>query len=510
MGLFEIISKKKLFIIFLILLLPTIIWLLVQRTFLTVKIDGLDGADVTVLYTVNDEVKQIKPGLNYVKPGDAVINVLSDGKQSLSFTKISILRNTTVSLKLENQKATTKVVGGTKKQIGCVVGDLSSNQTSVLNCQGNQLYLQAVDNGISHKEIYPDQRIIGSTVPYGSGVLAIVSDNSDGPAKYKMVYIDRLGQKVINESEETDAGDAGNPRIFVSNDRNRIAILNPETQNITVLDSNGKVYAKTRVNKVFADIRFEQITAELSDTFLKIAYPLTDPTNTDDVFGGSQAKVQIFNYGISNDKITQDSESTLDTKKIGGDLTFSNGRLVILGQDSYLHVFQVDSKKPKLLISIPRVDNVVTTSSTIFYTSNKGVYELLLNEKQSRLRSNLSAINEARLLLYDGRPALVGNTSNDISTFGVYAVSDVDDTDELDLFTKLPYDINVLPIINSDYIGNEIFISVSLKSLVLDRVTGSVSYNPAEFEQKKKIITEKLKSDGVDTNKYRLNFKPGP
>ena len=73
MGLFDIISKKKLLVIFLILLLPTIIWLLVQRTFLTVKIDGVQGDDVTVLYTVNGGGKQIKPGLNYVKPGGKVM-----------------------------------------------------------------------------------------------------------------------------------------------------------------------------------------------------------------------------------------------------------------------------------------------------------------------------------------------------------------------------------------------------------------------------------------------------
>jgi len=510
MGLFDIISKKKLLVIFLILLLPTIIWLLVQRTFITVKIDGVQGDDVTVLYTVNGGVKQIRPGLNYVKPGEAIINVVSDENQSLAFKKVSILRNTTVSLKLENQKATTKVVGGAKKQVGCVVGNLSENTTSVLSCQNDQLYRQTVDNGIKHENVYPNQKIIGSTVPYKNGILAIVGDTSGGPAKYKLVYTTQSGQKLINEGEEVEVGDAGNPRIFTSNDGDKIAVLNPQTQNITIYESSGKVSAKSGLDGAFSDIRFEQLTAEFNDSSMKIAYPLTDPNNTDDVFGGSNAKVKLFRYTISNNKLTKESDETLETGKIGGDITLKNGRLIILGQDSFLHVFDTSTEKPKLLVSIPRVDNIAVTTKNIFYSSSKGVYELFPEERQSRLRSNLSAINESHLLVYNDRPALVGNTNNNVSTFGVYVVKETDDTEDLDLFKLLPYDTDVLPLINSDYIGNQVFLSVSLKSLVLDRVTGSVSYNQAEFEQKKVIITEKLKSDGLDIKKYKLNFKPGP
>ncbi len=510
MGLFDIISKKKLLIIFLILLLPTIIWLLVQRTFLIVRVEGVEDGDTTVLYTVDSEVKKIKPGLNYVKPGESTINVLSGNRQSLSFKKIPILRFTTVSINLENQKAAAKIVGGTKKQVGCVIGTKSENPDSIVSCQSNQLYRQVINSGVNHVNLYPNQTLIGQAITYKDGILAIVSDRSNGPAEYKLVYTTLLGQKVISEDKEIEVGDAGNPRIFTSDSNSKIAVLNPQTQNVTIYESSGKVIAKSRLDSGFADIRFEQIAVYFDDTSMKIAYPQTDPDNTDDVFGGNNARVKLFNYRISNSKLDKETDAILETGKIGGDVTLKNNRMIILGQDSHLSVFDITTDKPNLLVSVPRVDNVAITKKSIFYSSNKGIYELFPEQQQSYLRSNLSTLNESHLLVINDRPALVGNTNNNVSTFGVYVVGESDDSEALDLFTMFPYDTNVLPLISSDYIGDQIFLSVSLKSLVLDRVTGSVSYNPTEFEQKKVIITEKLKSDGLDLKKYKLNFKPGP
>ena len=94
--------------------------------------------------------------------------------------------------------------------------------------------------------------------------------------------------------------------------------------------------------------------------------------------------------------------------------------------------------------------------------------------------------------------------------FSPYVITDKEKPNTLNLATIIPYNPKELPIINSDYLDRSIFFSIDLKSMIIDRDTGTVTYNKAEFEQKKKIIIGRLKADGVDVKKYDINFKPGP
>ncbi len=504
MGIFDIVSRRRILIIFSILLLPTIIWILKQRSFISLKVEGTNET-ITALYTVGGKVRNIKPGLNYVKPGEATINIISNNKQTLASMKVSRLRSNTVSVLLESQKTTTKVVGGTNKLINCIAGSMV-----ILSCQDNQIYKQSYDQKITHENLYPNQKVIGQAVPYKQGVLSIVSDVSDGPAKYKLVHTTTTGQESLVVSNDIVVGAAGNPRIFTSNTDSRFVVLNPTSAEAIIYSGVGKIMSRAKLDNTFFDVDFEQISLTLDDNTMKIAYPIIDKKNQDDVFSGSNAKIKLFNYTISSKKIELMDESTLETGKIGGLLYLSDNTLLILGQDSNLNIFNIKKNKIKLSTTLRRVDNVVIASKRIFYTSNKGLYEYIQDKNQSRLRNDFSSINEARLLVLNNKPVLVGNTNNSVTTFSAYLVNDDSRDDEFNLFNLFPYDTNILPLVSSDYIGNTIFLSVDLKSIIFNRDTGEVSYNKAEFEQKKVIITEKLRSDGVDLSKYTLVFKPGP
>ncbi len=505
------ISRKKIFIVFFVLALPTLIWLITQRTILNIKVTGQNDGDVSVFYTTDGEnPKKIKTGFNIVKPGSATINISTDDKQSLLFQDVRVLWNNTASAQLSSQKKVSKVVGGIQSKINCIAGDYSKIDTGIMSCQNNHIYRQLTTNGIEHTSVYPNQRIIGTTAAYKDGYLSIVDDTATNSVKYKLVYTTPTKQTVIDSGDTLRGGDEGNPVLFTSSSKDSFAVLNPKLKTITLYKNLGdQSPLSTTLNDEFSDFSFTDLAVSFDESSLVIAYPLGDPNSEDDVFGGSNLHVRLYRYTLS-DTITERSNHTLQLGQIGGQLQIDQDTLVLLGQDSYLHIFDISNNKVDLQASISRVDHILVDRGNIFYTSQKAVYEYKKEEKKANLLRQLSEINEADLLLLQGRPVLVGNTNNSLSTFGAYAVLDQNKADEVDLFTLIPYNTKVLPLIKSEYIGNDIYFSVDLKSIIFERDTGRITYTNAEFEQKKKIITEKLRSDGVDIQKYQLHFNPGP
>lgn len=500
------IPRKKILVIIFILFLPTLVWLITQRTFVNIKITD-QADDVSVFYTIDGEnPEKIKPGLNIVKPGLATINITTGSKQSLLFKEVKVLRSNTVRAQLAAQKEGKKVVGNLKSKISCISGD----DSNIITCQDSRIYQQSTRGGITHSSMYPNQRIVDTAVPFEDGYLSIVDDVSSNNVIYKLVYTTPTTQTLIDSGDKLRGGEEGDSKIFTSDNGKRFIITNPRTNSLILYNGlKDKSPLTTKLNDEFSSYPFSELAVSFSDTSLSIAYPIEEPNNTDDVMGGANAHVRLFRYDISN-TITEKENHTLKLGHIGGQIRIYENTLLVLGQDDYLRVFDIEGNKPRIKASVPRVDHVVLDGANIFYTSQKAVYEFNKNELRADLLRQLPNINEAALLVLNGRPVLVGNTNNSPTTFGAYVVLDEENTDTVDLFNLIPYNPNVLPLINSEYIGNDIYFSVDLKSLIIDRDTGGITYNNAEFEQKKKIITARLKADGVDLKKYKLHFNPGP
>lgn len=508
----NIFTRKQIVVVAFILLLPTLIWLITRRTLLTVSTSTKNSSEVTLFYTVAGEnPSRIRPGINLVKPGMATINASTEEEQTIVFQKAKTLWSNQVSINLQPQKENKKVIGNSRSVITCVSGDIYKPELLMSSCQNNYSYKQTLNGSISHEKSYPHQKIIGVTTSYKDGYLSIVSDYSEGSVKYKLVYTTSTNQITIDQGAGVSVGDVGDPRIFTSDNMRSFIILNPNNNTISFYqDTKDNTPLTNKLDPEFTKLNFEQFAVSLNSDNLSIAYPLSRESSASDGLGDPNTQVQVNKYSVTDSAITRKSKRIIQLNKINGDIFLQNETLLLLGQDGFLHIFDITNDQHKLQASIPNVSNVTTTSDDIYYRSQKSIYSYIKSENKSYLLSRLSDINGSNLMILKGRPVVIGNTNASPSTFGAYVITDKEKPNTLNLATIIPYNPKELPIINSDYLDRSMYFSVDLKSMIIDRDTGTVTYNKAEFEQKKKIIIGRLKADGVDVKKYDINFKPGP
>lgn len=466
------------------------------------KLSGLTIAKNT---EVLQNGKLLRLGINIVKNGPSVVKAVSEEGETAVYTTLKPFKINKITIDTQPQKSVDKLVSNGKKS-NCAFDNPNSSYN--YECHDGFFYRQ--DNKGAPLEKVPlleDLYIRGQPKRYKNGVLVFVANTNEQDGREILIFTD---------------GTVTTP-ILSSCDSTKDCMVSTRTTSedsgflVTNVKSKKMVYYQSLTTKSFEYSFAADIKNSAGDRFINPSliaqnilinyYEKDEDTEVDSEHIGSAKaiKYKINTAGLDKPELYDLSKIALDDPVC----PVSDKTVYVLDLSNKLSVINL-SPKPKVDVEIHNVQSVASDSASIYYVSNDSVYKYSLETKTANLLRRLASKNISHIETWDGSIILTGNSKNSISAISTYGLSVESVKSGVEPFDLIPYSLNELPILNSDFYNHDIFFSVLLNSQVFNPKTGASTYDQKEYTLKKESILRRLQLDALNLNRYNVVFKAGP
>lgn len=490
------------------LILVVVVYIALSFTLVKITVEGGDQGLIIESLSETSESKRLRQGLNLVKRGSLEIHAKTNTKATVAYVNARPLKINDAAITLKDQQSVDMYLYDSRSR-ECAFGN-----TVVYECVDGRLY-RTEQQTLKKIPVLPELLLIGNTYDYKNGIisLAVVSPETDPNPVMRPVFTNGTSITELNIS--------------------RSAFLDPEMFNV-VSSSNGDGFllnnTQSKTVYIFTDARstpkvYEygkdleegsaNIVISLSNTKMLLNYQLEDESheetreNTNEHHHDYASKALI--YDISSNQVSKPS-NTIISDVTNSQSTSDETRLI---SDSLVGTTDIDGKfwilditqDFETVLELVGVDEFTPIHNDLFYRRGNDVYKLMLNNRQAQLLRNTKDKSLSALQRKGDSITFTATSKNEPSISNVYVVKDrsISGTEPFDI---LPYSLSTLPIINSRFNGNVIYIAVDLSSLRRDDNLNPV-YSETEYTQKKNQILTQLRSDGLSASAYTVEFSPG-
>lgn len=491
-----------------IILAVFLVWFFLSFTL--INISTTDSGKLTLQGHTgrSDRGKEISPGLRLVRRGGYRLE-LSSGTQStrLQFSAPP-LWVTSKSIQLKPERDFTKVTRDPN------TADCSFNRSNTTYiCVNGKIY-QIPDGLISESPVIKNMSLLGQPSYYQNGILSVASfdDPEESGGRANLLYTDGDKAKVLVTDLSQYISDPSSVLIASLPDQQSYAIGEPNSAAVHIFKTSGDSNP-TKVDfsdEVDSSQQITNVNLSITKDNIYAALYLSKQGIDQEDHGEDFDTVRIVKAALSDGKI---SEVKTPSEAINAsDITVTDTNMYISnGLASEATLFTFNGKKPKKEITLTNTVSSAVHDGDFYYAVGEKVYVYSHTDNASYSLANINTVQISQLL-NGGDGILVTGDSDRLtvgtSSYVVYTDRKVKGNSSIAKF--MPYDLNELPLLKSDYVGNTLIFNIDLKSATIDRDTGATNYEPTEFELKKEVVLRRLKLDGIDTTKYNIVFIPGP
>lgn len=459
----------------------------------------------------NQDQKTISVGFNLVRNGEYIVYATSDDRMTERSVKQKFLSINNLSFQFKPQLKVD--LAAQTENSRCVFGQKSKGYYI---CE-NDLVKGPANDINSPSNTLGEITIEGNSTNHLSGLLGFFVSYE---TREKVV---RFGFTDGNDVKFIETKDLLSNKLKRSVFNNTILSDQSQNGNFSLVDTIGKkLYYYNTINSDPKVIDYKNIVGDncdnpqfsLNQGQLLIACRVYDDKKKKDTPGysheGADFKNKAFILNISDNS----SDDVAINKIVGrgnldGKLVLTKNSIIVQSLDSLFFISRAQNKLKRIIYS---VDNFTTDGSgrVIFTRDESLVFETNELNDESHLLAKSSRLSIKDIALVDNSIVFKGYEDSYNKVSGYYRVTSLERSG-ITPFDILPYDTNdpTIPVYRSRYKGNDLYFNVKLDSLVFPRDKPQ-SYSKKELDAKIGIITRRLKRDGLDINKYRLNFLIGP
>lgn len=486
---------------------------LFNYTFVSVDLDQpkTAGADITITKNspTSQASKSLRFGLNIVKKGDSKVDLKTQDKATTVYKNMGLLRINHVAMSLEPQKSIDKLFSGSGDST-CGFKDATTS-TVAYACKTDGIFKQT---GISAPLETPTVPTVGSPQPYKNGVLAFTKSaplNEDSD-RVSLAYIDSSNPKTVLANADEYIDEYDGTIVTTANSESFVVVNKTKQKFYYFLNTAAKpvTYSyKEDTNNALARMIIPSLASSGTDFY--ISYSTTKPSKEDTTSTEDTGPTNLTHYRI--DKNSVEKVENIDLEKVVKDKSVkvvSTSLVYSLDISSQtLTVIDLSSKKPKELFTAYGVLDATAIENSLYYVNTQEIHRYDTASHTAYLVRKTGSNNISALNRYGTSLTFSGNSVNALSTSSIYRVKNADKP-KSEPYDTIPYNLNDLPILKSDFKGNSLYFWIDLNSLTYGSETGDKTYDTTEYELRKEMVIRRLKEDGLDPEKYLVTFSPGP
>lgn len=494
------------------LLLILSITLLLNYRVININVEGDITGDLVITARPESEIPSddlkvdLRNGLNIVGRRAITLDISDKDKESsVSISpKFFNMNNITVSL-VPQKKVDTAFYDS--RQSTCY---FKANRSGY-GCLNSKIFSQKTDPAIQNSLVLENLVLIGNQQNYKQGIISIAQTGEPGDlgTKPALTYITASEVKVIDQSLDK-YGNLGEVEIVSSKNNDSFILHDIDGKKLYYYDS---VNDSSPIEHLYAnDINKTAYNIEVSHVGNTIFLSGLVNEDEDSEHDHPNYLSFVWRFIINNESITKSTEYSIsditkadnssgDTHVIRENLLGSFDRL------GTLRLIDVSNeKKPRIISRLFNISHYITDKGVIYYERLGKVYKFDTVTTVSNLIRNVPG--SVRFMnIVDDSLILDIVSNNSRSTNSLFIVT-TETKDGIEPFDVIPVNPRELPVISSRFKGNVIYIAVDLKSLYRPDGVKPV-YDEDEYSKARNEISSKLRSSGLDLNKYNIRYSPG-
>lgn len=443
--------------------------------------------------------KKLSSGFNIIPSGSYVVTL----SQGVSLTKkdASLLpfRINKLDAELVPQQTLKKIARGANE---CVFGDaaslLSGTVYSYECIEPPSIFVNKYE-GFSRKTIFAGDLLSPLNQPqaYKGGLVSLAyGDDGSGAS---LLFIDKNGQKTYPLTEAQGYPKQVSYKLFAGADS--LSLLDPESKTIYSLSSLAE---KPKVEKLGAGGAWaaeHTVLRQYKDKF----YIFTGNADTEDSDSLEKGTFYVFNLGggdpIKTIEINEHASEFSNFSVINEGLVYSTSL------DQKTTVFSLAENKLEERGSIASTQAAVAVNGEIYALVDRNVYRFNPQNNNLNLVFASAKIKVTAIQSVDNRLVINGYSNTEADPANqTYLLEDKPIESDYRLEDILPYGDIDTPLAWMDYFGDEIYVSLGLKSLRKDLGTGNYVFDQGEYNSASAKIQQQLDSDGFTKDKYTIRF----
>ncbi len=442
-----------------------------------------------------------------LRPGSYNVSVVQAETETIGHSELVRFKNQKMSLSLAAQKAVDKIGNaslGCDRVLTATAYDYACAKNSPIR---KQLYTPG--KFTEPQPLLSGDEQLPSAAPYAKGVLAKFISQSD--ISY-LGYLDlSTGQRTpvpvpsgvdLNSAliitDETDPG--GNTRFVLVSD-NKTAYTYR-----SITDQSQKFDLASQ-----ADIPFDHLAKDYSLIGDRLMVYVGKSQQGAEDQATADAQQSLKNSRLLDIDLSKFSDKSLalvlPEQANNDDIYAIDAQHFGLLNNHGLIIYSVNGNAVTQVANFTGVTFVEPAGHGAYFVLNNGVYYYSLQTDQATLvfRSThlriSSIFNNGTDISFNAY--VEGSKSTSLHSYLVSQTA----TSQPRLEDKLPYDQSSgLPVLRTDYRGNDITFQLALNSIGSDSQTGQLTYDQAEFDAAKQKVINRLKSDGYNIDKLVLHF----
>lgn len=455
--------------------------------------------------------KKARAGINILQRGTYFIEAKNEYSETTAYPTVKLFRLNRLELTLNPQAKIEKITEN-KSTANCVFGNIKG---IYYVCKDGEIVRKSLGSVAPGVRVFQDYRVSGNPASYKNGVLAFVSredGNPDEKRYRKLAFINPEGVRIIEDEAAPYIGEYGG-EIITNSDQSFFGINNSTSRQLYV-------FTNDRSPPAVYDYKFDlgnhvispSIRMSMDPKKIYLAFADSSEHSEGDIDHSEdlgRLKLLVLNWSSGS---PPERTSTLELPE-----NVNNASLVnVIDNNIFAHdgvtgelvVLNMEGEKINILTRIPNVPATAVVGERYYYVKDNRLYLYSPKEVASHLVSS-SELSIASLFGFGQQLVFTGTPFKSLTKPATYFVTTGNRPVSGYLFDVLPYDLNDLPLLSSDYSGSTIVFNVKLDSQVFYR-DGGQTFNQREFDLKKQMLLRRLKTDGIDTSKYRVEFIPGP
>lgn len=449
----------------------------------------------------------------FLATGSYEIRVFSDDKRAVSYlvTVPRFLGSTTKTVVLKNQSERQKIARDVSSCPLLIGGQLYSYSCGWSNTITLHQSLTPTSYPVRHDQ--PVSGIIDAR-SYRDGILALrIAPTASGMSAAPILSFIKNGRVITDKSLPTSFADTlpdENPEYSLTVDSGSERIVATKKTTYIEVANFDNFESKPLTFKVeFGDTALDRMVSlvDLKDSQLLVAVGETaNPRSHSQDDSKTNLSPAIFRVFDLKARAQKPAEYRVDERFTKVALCGAE-RLCVL-QDTSLLIYARSDSKLVLRGIVNQVDSfVVVDTKSLAFVQEGRVYHLNLDDLSAVMLfgsnnfgvTDIFATNEG-LLLKTGLAGDPGpsNTSVFILSLGAAASNNFAEA-------KLPYTDNE-SVIDMDYAGKVILVTLLLNSATVDRRTEKVSYDQAEYNQVTGALNARFAKDGFSAPEYTIKY----
>lgn len=451
----------------------------------------------------DESSRAAKPGLNILKKGSYILDAEKDTRLTRLSFATKHFRIQTVRYDLKQQQEVYKVASAAKS---CLAGSLASIR------QGFVLSHDCVAAASLSKSVY-QQNIIDEQVAlstnlfsiqsYRDGVLGIKMREED-TGEVGLLFANISSQKIVPLGNSLRSDNPENYQILV--DGESLVILDIEQKRAMYFDSFDAPPTIVGLN-IPDGMWTSNIVAKYSGEKLYLL-AASNTAHKEEIESFDDGNLMIFNKRQSSPSSIVNVKEYIE--ELSDFIVLNEQTLVGIDLGQNLSVFSLSEELIKQS-TIPGVLRAEPLNNKLYVLMTNGfVYEYDIADKISYLVYGSTKTKIASLQKLHNRLILSGyaEASSDFPVSLSFLLEDspLNEKRRAQDFLPYSYTYNRLPIVSMDYLGFDIKISLALETLQTNKQTGQTTFDQTEFNTAKEKVMKALLDDGLDMNKYKVEF----